>query len=109
MITTESPSWPARRRLLCPDCDSESLKVKPLKGWELLIVLLCDLRNYGCNDCGIWFRAKDRRRYPREENPLQSPWAAGLSAGRWSNSGSYHAWALLSNIDQTRKPGSLGG
>jgi hypothetical protein len=42
------------------------------------MVLLSDQRRYGCNDCGHWFRAKDRRRYPRAEDALHSSWVAGM-------------------------------
>lgn len=77
----ENVSRQAQSPLVCADCHSESLKIKHLKGWERLMVFLSDRRKYGCNDCGLWFRAKDRRRYPREENALESAWAAGLPGG----------------------------
>jgi hypothetical protein len=101
----ENPLWPARRRLVCPECRSESLRIKPLTGWERLIVFLTDLRKYGCNDCGVWFRAKDRRRYPREENAFVSPWAVGMPVQLWADPGQTHAWAQLSENDSARKPG----
>ena len=102
----ENPLWPARRRLVCPDCHSESLRIKPLAGWERLIVLLCDLRKYGCNECGLWFRAKDRRRYPREECSSLSPWSIGLPVQRWAEPGCTQAWAKLSGNDSAREPGA---
>jgi rubredoxin len=72
---------PAQRRLVCPDCQSESLKIKHLKGWERVMVFLSDRRKYGCKACGLWFRAKDRRRFPRPDESVQSAWAAGLPFG----------------------------
>ena len=42
------------------------------------MVFLSDRRKYGCNDCGLWFRATDRRRIPREQEALDSPWAASI-------------------------------
>ena len=44
------------------------------------MVFLTDRRKYGCKDCDLWFRTKDRRRYPREEEGIlfDSAWAAGL-------------------------------
>ena len=64
--------------LVCPDCHSESLKIKPLQGWERLIVFLSDLRKYGCNNCGLWYRARERRSIQGDGNALGSPWAATL-------------------------------
>jgi hypothetical protein len=77
-VIPQNTPQPAQRRLVCPDCYSESLKIKRLKGWERLMVFLSDRRKYGCNDCGLWFRAADRRRIPREEDVLHSPWAASI-------------------------------
>lgn len=68
----------AQRRLVCPDCQSGSLKIRRLKGWERVMVFLSDRRKYGCNDCGLWFRARDRRSVPREADALESPWAASV-------------------------------
>jgi len=43
------------------------------------MVFLTDRRKYGCKDCDLWFRSRDRRRYPREEGALlDSGWAVGL-------------------------------
>jgi uncharacterized protein YbaR (Trm112 family) len=72
---------PALCRLVCPDCHSESLKIKHLKGWERVMVLLSDKRKYFCKECGLGFRARDRRRIPRAENALDSPWAAAIFRG----------------------------
>jgi hypothetical protein len=47
-----------------------------------MMVFLSDRRKYGCNDCGLWFRATDRRRIPREEDILHSPWAASIFGRR---------------------------
>ncbi len=74
----ETVSRPALMRLTCPDCHSESLTIKRLRGWELVMVFLSDRRKYGCKACGLWFRARDRRRTPRPEGSPQSAWAAGL-------------------------------
>src|ERR1019366_1909179 len=75
----ENASRPAECRLVCPDCHSESLNIKRLRGWERLMVFLTDRRKYRCKDCNLGFRAQDRRRYPRDEGALlQSAWAAHL-------------------------------
>jgi hypothetical protein len=78
-MTVENTVRPALRRLVCPDCQCESLKIKKLEGWERVIVFLSDRRKYGCKECGLWFRARDRRKFPRaEESSAVSGWAAGL-------------------------------
>jgi hypothetical protein len=51
---------------MCPKCRSVKLKIKPAKGCERILVLFTGKRKFLCVDCGLDFRAPDRRRVPRE-------------------------------------------
>jgi hypothetical protein len=66
---------------MCPKCRSTSLKINPVKGLERLLVILTDKRHYRCRDCGCPFRAKDRRKHPREGDAIEAARAAGIL--RW--------------------------
>jgi hypothetical protein len=51
---------------MCPQCRSERLKIKRMGGSERFVVFFTGQRKYRCQECGLGFRAPDRRAVSRE-------------------------------------------
>ena len=51
---------------MCPKCSSSFLLIKHKTLWERFMIGMTGQRKYCCQDCGIFFRAQDRRAIPRE-------------------------------------------
>lgn len=51
---------------MCPKCGSSFLLIKHKTMYERFLIAMTGKRKYCCQDCGIYFRAPDRRRLPRE-------------------------------------------
>lgn len=60
----------------CPKCKSVYLMIKDPIGFERVRILLTRKRTYVCDDCGHYFRLKDRRSLRRDDG------AAALNAAR---------------------------
>ena len=72
------------------------------------MVFVSDQRKYGCIDCGLRFRARDRRRIPREEDARYSPWSAVYEqaiTGLWR----LHSMNLRNNAGSANKGSANGG
>jgi len=51
---------------MCPECRSIELKIKQSAGLERILVLFTGKRKFLCLDCGVDFRAPDRRSVSRK-------------------------------------------
>jgi transposase-like protein len=63
---------------MCPHCHSDNLKIRKLRGFERIAVLLTGKRRYTCIECNKHFRALDRRTTNRGGDALNAARAAGV-------------------------------
>ena len=69
---------------MCPKCSSSFLLIKHKTWAERFLIAMTGQRKYCCQDCGIYFRAPDRRRASREDL------ATGASGSLAAASGAIH-------------------
>jgi DNA-directed RNA polymerase subunit RPC12/RpoP len=67
---------------MCPKCSSIYLKIRKQTGVERMLVFLTGKRKYLCADCGNAFRALDRRRNSRADQPDRSDLLASETVSR---------------------------
>jgi transposase-like protein len=62
---------------MCPQCRSDNVKIKRVEGIERIVALLTWERKYRCRNCGLGFRAPDRRKFSRDAPLAFDPIASG--------------------------------